>query len=38
VYRKGVEKEKIINLYERIPKDQLNNPAFEVPNLLGSTQ
>lgn len=36
VYRKGVEKEKVINLFERIKKEDLNNPAFEVPNLMGS--
>ncbi|CAD8149226.1 unnamed protein product [Paramecium pentaurelia] len=38
VYRKGVEKEKILNLFEKIPKSELWNAQFEVPNLNVSHQ
>ncbi|CAK75724.1 unnamed protein product (macronuclear) [Paramecium tetraurelia] len=38
VYRKGVEKEKILNLFEKIPKQELWNAQFEVPNLSVSHQ
>ncbi|CAD8066634.1 unnamed protein product [Paramecium sonneborni] len=36
VYRKGVEKDKILNLFEKIPKKELWNAQFEVPNLSAS--
>ncbi|CAD8069736.1 unnamed protein product [Paramecium primaurelia] len=35
IYRKGVNKEKIMNLFQRINKSELQNTSFEIPNLQG---
>ncbi|CAK80013.1 unnamed protein product (macronuclear) [Paramecium tetraurelia] len=33
IYRKGVSKDKIMNLFQRINKFELQNTSFEIPNL-----
>ncbi|CAD8083513.1 unnamed protein product [Paramecium sonneborni] len=35
IYRKGVAKEKIMNLFQRINKSELLNASFEIPTLQG---
>ncbi|CAD8080393.1 unnamed protein product [Paramecium sonneborni] len=36
IYRKGIEKDKVMNLFEKIPKNELQNPQFDIPNLQGN--
>ncbi len=33
VLRRGVDRDKIVNLFSRISMKELRDPAFEIPNL-----